>query len=95
VEGEDRQLDVVVAEDGGGGAPADRSIRVIGEAKAGERLSERHLRRLERARAALGTRAAQARLLLFGAEVGDDLRALADGRADVELVDLERLYGGS
>jgi hypothetical protein len=34
-------------------------------------------------------------LLLVGARFSDDLRREADGRHDVEIVDLERLYGGT
>lgn len=91
VDGVDRQLDVLVA--GADGAPGERSVAAVGEAKAGERITMRHLHRLEQARAALGPRAASARLLLFGRAFDADLAAL--GRHDLELVDLERLHGGS
>lgn len=95
IDGEEHQLDVVVATDDGGGAPAERTVRAMGEAKAGETTATRHLHRLEQARAALGTRAAGARLLLVGSAFRQDLRSKAAARSDVELVDLERLYTGS
>jgi hypothetical protein len=44
------------------------ALLLIGEAKAGERITSRHLHRLEAARSALGDRAAGARLLLFGVQ---------------------------
>lgn len=84
------ELDVVVA--AGDGPPASRPVVAIGEAKAGHVLGVRDLHRLEQARAALGTRAAGARLLLFGVRFESDLRRLE--RHDVELVDLPRLYRG-
>lgn len=86
----DVELDVLVA--ASGDDPSARAITAIGEAKAGETLTERHLHRLERARAALGPRASTAKLLLFGVEFHEDLRKLA--RHDVELIDLDRLYNG-
>jgi hypothetical protein len=92
--GSQTELDVVVAA-ADAGAASERRILAIGEAKAGERISERHLRRLEAARAALGRRAKEARLLLFGAEFAAALVAVAAPRADVELVDVERLYAGA
>ncbi len=96
IDGTDHQLDVVVAADETDGAPpAERIVRVIAEAKAGETFDTGHLHRLERARAALGPRAAHARLMLIGARFDDSLRARTAGRSDVELVDLERLYEGS
>jgi hypothetical protein len=69
-------------------------VRALGEAKVGERFTLRHVRRLEAARAALGERAKGARLLLFGAAFEDAVRHAAEGRGDLEIVDLERLYGG-
>lgn len=93
IDGAEQQLDVVVAV--GAGAPAARSVLAVGEAKAGERIDRGHLVRLERARAALGVQAAGARLLLFGADFSPELRSVAAGRSDTELVDLERLYRGT
>jgi hypothetical protein len=43
----------------GGDLPAARTVLAIGEARAGERLALRHLRRLEEARSALGDRGAE------------------------------------
>ena len=51
--------------------------------------------RLEEARAALGGRAADATLLLFGVEFTPALISTAANRGDVELIDLDRLYHGS
>lgn len=95
MEKKEYQLDVVVAGDGQGDAPADRPVLAIGEAKAGETVGMSHLRHLERARAALGPNAAGARLLLFAPAFADDLRRAATERGDTELVDLERLYRGT
>lgn len=53
-----------------------------------------HLSGLEKARAALGTRASSARLLLFAQTFKGDLIEQARSRTDVELIDLERLYHG-
>lgn len=92
-DGSEMELDVVVAAADSGTA-SDRTILAIGEAKAGERISGRHLRRLEMARTALGGHAQEAKLLLFGARFAPDLAGLARQRPDVELIDLERLYGG-
>ncbi len=89
-----REVDVVVAADEGA-APGERRVLALGEAKVGERLTLRHLRRLEEARNALGPRAGDAKLLLFGASFGAALRREAAHRPQVELVDLERLYDGS
>jgi len=93
-DGGERQLDVVVSRDDGGPA-SERPVLSIGEAKAGERVSQRHLMRLEEARAALGGRAADATLLLFGVEFTPALISTAANRGDVELIDLDRLYHGS
>jgi hypothetical protein len=96
VDGVERQLDLVVASAADPAAPpAERSIHAIGEAKAGRTVGSSELRSIERARAALGTRAAHARLLLVAPAFTDELRTLAAGRTDIELVDLERLYRGS
>jgi uncharacterized protein len=95
IDGKEHELDVVVARDEGASVPADRLITAIGEAKAGTTLGRGHLRHLERARAALGVRAARARLLLIGAAFHEALREEAADRSDVELVDLERMYHGT
>ena len=92
VGGRDRQIDVLVA--GPGDVPGDRRVAAIGEAKAGEELQDRHLRALESVRASFGTVADGATLLLFGERIHPALVATAAGRSDVEIVDLERLYGG-
>jgi hypothetical protein len=93
IDGVDHQLDLVAAR--GDGAPSGRTVVAIGEAKAGETLRLAHLQRLERARAALGQRAVDATLFLFGTDADPALVALASKRSDVEIVDLERLYLGS
>ena len=95
IDGTGHQLDVVVAADEAGTAPADRTVLAIGEAKAGEVIDLSHLRRLEQARSALGSRAAQALLLLVGSAFSTDMEAVAATRSDVELVNLDRLYNGS
>ena len=92
VDDKDRQIDVLVT--GPGATPADRTISAIGEARAGEELTERHLHTLERFRAALGEHASHAKLLLFGERVHKKLREVAGRRVDVEIIDLERLYAG-
>ncbi len=95
VDGTERQLDVVVAAERGAAAPSERTVLAVGEAKAGDTAGLGHLRALERARAALGTRAAQAKLLLFAPAFTVDLADAAAHRADLELVDFHRLYHGS
>jgi len=96
VDGTERQLDLVVAGAADPGTPpAERAVLAIGEAKAGEIVDARHLRLLEQARSALGARAAGARLLLFAPAFAEELRAESRRRTDVELIDLDRLYGGS
>jgi AAA+ ATPase superfamily predicted ATPase len=92
-EGKDLELDVVVA--GPGDVPGERTVLALGEAKAGETLSQRHVRRLELARSALGVKAAQAKLLLFGTAFDEGLVEQCRLRHDVELVGLERLYRGA
>jgi uncharacterized protein len=94
LEGKEYEIDVLVAADDGAVEPADRTVIAIGEAKAGETITARHLRHLQRARAALGPRAAGAKLLLFGTEFDTGVREVADSRPEVELVDLARLYDG-
>jgi uncharacterized protein len=93
-DGTERQLDVVVASDDADAA-SDRTVSAIGEAKAGETVSQRHLHRLQEVRDALGERAAASKLLLFGPAFTRDLRASTRDRRDVELIDLERLYDGT
>jgi uncharacterized protein len=94
IDGKEHHLDVVAAADAGASSPAERAVLAIGEAKSGETGGRGHLHRLELARAALGTRAAGARLLLFAPAFTPDLAAEAARRGDVELVDLDRLYHG-
>lgn len=94
IDGTERELDVVVAADSEGAPPGERTVLAMGEAKAGEEVGVDRLRILEAARAALGTRAARARLLLFAPAFTRDLTAEAARRPDVELVDLERMYRG-
>lgn len=93
VEGTPLQVDVVVA--AAGDEPSQRAVAAIGEAKSGEALTTAHLHRLERVRTALGDRATSSKLLLFGPSIDGPLRRAARRRTDVELIDLERLYGGS
>jgi uncharacterized protein len=94
IAGKEYELDVLVAADDGAAGPSGRTVVAIGEAKAGEAMTGRHLRHLEEARASLGLRAAGAKLLLFGTEFGAELADVAGSRHDVELVDLARLYEG-
>ncbi len=91
---EPREVDVVVAADDAQ-APAQRTVLALGEAKMGERLGPRHIRRLEEARGALRDRAEGAKLLLFGSSFYPSVQAAADERTDLEIVDLKRMYEGS
>jgi hypothetical protein len=95
VDGRECQLDVLVAAGVEGADPSAREVHAIGEAKVGETVGVGHLRRLEKARTSLGTRAAHAKLLLFAPAFHADLLTAARGRGDVELIDLDRLYEGS
>lgn len=96
VDGTERQLDLVAASaEDASAPPSERTVLAVGEAKAGETMGANHLRALEQARHALGTRAAHARLLLIAPTFADDLRATVASRTDVELVDLNRLYSGT
>lgn len=96
VDGQRHELDVAVADDPTPGCqPAQRRLLAIGEAKAGETASRGHLAHLERVRAAVGTRAATAKLLVFAPSFAGDLAEAAARRDDVELVDLARLYRGA
>lgn len=92
-DGQETELDVVVAADDGD-TPSERTVLAVGEAKAGEVLTQGHLQGLVDSRGALGEAAAGAKLLLFGVEFTAELRAAAEVRADVELIDLDRLYHG-
>jgi uncharacterized protein len=92
-DGTEQQLDVVVA--GPAATPGQRTLHAIGEAKAGTLITVRHIRRLEEARAALGRPAADAKLICFGARISPEVRTLARGRSDLEVVDMERLYDGN
>lgn len=94
-DGREYQLDVVVARGADGAAPSEREIIALGEAKSGETIELRHVRKLEAARASFGPRAAGARLLFFGSNFSDDFRSAAATRHDVVQVDLERLYYGA
>lgn len=95
IEGTQHELDLVVTSaDEPSAPPAERAILALGEAKAGERVGSTRLRHLEEARTALGTRAAHARLLLFAPGFTEEIQATVAQRADVELVDLDRLYHG-
>lgn len=92
--GHERELDVVVAA-ADADTPGERTVRAIGEAKAGERITAAHVRRLEEARTALAERGRDAKLLLFGADISPEVRREAARREDLEVVDLPRLYGGA
>jgi hypothetical protein len=90
-DGDEVQVDVVVAANDAE-VPSDRTILALGEAKAGRPFDARHLVRLAAARAVLGPRAANAKLLAFAWTFTTEVRTVARGRPDVELIDLERLY---
>ncbi|MFI9533016.1 ATP-binding protein [Nocardia fusca] len=90
------QLDVVVFGRDAGGA---ERILAIGEAKNHAVVGEKQVNRLDRIRDLLVQRdpraSRQTKLLLFtGYDFTPELRAVADSRDDVELIDLERLYRG-
>ncbi|WP_433243836.1 AAA family ATPase [Streptosporangium sp. CA-135522] len=75
-------------------------ILAIGEAKCGDVIGSGRLERLERLRELLVQRddraTPQTRLLLFSAAgFMPQMREIAQGRADLQLVDLDRLYGDS
>lgn len=95
IDGKECQLDIVAASDEGAAAASERQVLTIGEAKAGEMIGVGHLRRLEKARVALGTRAAHAKLMLCGSAFSAELERESSARGDVELVGLDRLYHGS
>jgi len=91
-DGREHEIDVVVAGDADE-SPGDRRVHALGESKAGERITERHLQRLEEIRGALRDRGEGARLLLFGSRFSAAVLRAAESRADLEVIDLERLYG--
>ncbi len=93
------ELDVVALPLGQRRQAKHAEIQLLGEAKAsGRARTGRDLARLDRAKALLvsrGVAAANARVLLFGRSGFDaELVAVARRRPEVELVDLDRLYGG-
>jgi uncharacterized protein len=90
---EQREIDVVVAADDAE-TPNERTVRAIGEAKVGERISSRHVQRLEDARSAMGPVAESAKLLLFGQHFDPGVVSAAEQRDDLEIIDLRRLYMG-
>lgn len=92
IAGIEYQIDVVAAAGHAGSEPGDRTVLAIGEAKAGETVGSAHLRTLEHKRSALGSKAAEARLLLFATAFTPDLERLAERRNDIQLIGLERLY---
>jgi uncharacterized protein len=95
VNGTEFEIDIVVARGDSTEEAKEREVTALGEVKAGATLELKHLRHLERLRGALGPRAASAKLLLFGTSIDQRLSEEAGRRADVELIDLERLYHGS
>jgi AAA+ ATPase superfamily predicted ATPase len=91
------ELDVVVF---GRDDSGRETLLAIGEAKSNDIVGRGHLRRLERLRDLLVERderaAAGLKLLLFsGRSFNDELTREAQGRDDIELIDLERLYESS
>lgn len=90
-------IDVVVFGRADGGK---ERILAIGEAKYGDVIGRGHVERLERLRELLIRRDERAgrdmRLLLFsGAGFTEPVRESAQARADLQVVDLERLYAGA
>jgi hypothetical protein len=75
------------------------SVIAVGEAKGGNTpMDLPHLERLDHVRGLIPADRMRAmpKVLLFGRSgFTDRLRAMADGRSDVELVDLARLYHGT
>lgn len=92
------EIDVTVEGDGRTSGGRTRLL-AIGEAKASEReRTTSDLDRLVKLRGELGSRAdvAGTRILLFGRSgFNDELRREAEGRQDVELIDLARMYEGT
>jgi uncharacterized protein len=94
------ELDVVMLAEGERRQAKNPVIGVIGEAKASERVRTlADLDRLDHVRALLGSRGARVgstRVLLFGRSGFDEnLRKAAHARADVDLIDLDRLWTGA
>ncbi|MCB1257034.1 MAG: hypothetical protein KDB26_08015 [Microthrixaceae bacterium] len=94
VDGKEYEMDLVAARDDGD-SPSERTITALGEAKSGEEITFSHMNKLAKFRDALGDRAADATLVLFGTRFARSLVTRTKDRNDVELVDLERLYKGS
>lgn len=94
IAGVEHELDLVAASPSTA-EPSARTVQAIGEVKSGEVQGVARLRGLEQRRAALGTRAAAAKLLLVGPSFTEELAEAAAGRSDVELVDFARLHRGS
>ncbi|SFC58328.1 ATP-binding protein [Streptomyces aidingensis] len=93
------EIDVVALDEGERRQSRSPVLRVLGEAKASDRVrTTADLDRLDRVRDLLSSRGAQVsdvRLLLFGRSGFDQhLQQAAAARHDVELVDLERLWHG-
>jgi uncharacterized protein len=65
--GREHEIDLLVAVGDEAAEPSERIVTALGDAKAGETITHRHARHLERSRASLGTRAAGAKFLFFGA----------------------------
>jgi hypothetical protein len=90
------QLDIVIF---GQDSRGSEQILAIGEAKSNSIVGESQLNRLDHIRELLLQRdhraSSRTKLLLFtGNDFTPELRRTSQGRDDVELVDLDRLYGG-
>jgi uncharacterized protein len=86
-----RDVDVVALGEG-------RTVRLLGEAKWGERMTSAHVEPLRRARDLLARRGfdlADTRLACFAGAGFDRALQAAAARENLLLVDLRRLYGGS
>jgi len=94
------EIDVVGLASGERRQSKSSRILCIGEAKSSDGERTLHdLHRLDRIRALLvaeGARCSQAKLLVFGRSgFTESLRSASEGRNDVELVDLLRIYAGA
>lgn len=89
------ELDVIVTGGEDVAVASERQILCLGEAKAGETVGIAHLNHIQQAKASLGERAANAKILLFAPAFTKELQRVAAKRGDMELVDFERLYSGS
>jgi hypothetical protein len=94
------EADVVALAAGSRRGRRDAAVLALGEAKDSDRpRTVADVGRLERIRALLtarGVGAVEAKLLVFGRSGFDaELVALAAGRSDVELVDIDRIRSGS